>query len=220
MKKLGLLIIVIIAVILSIRYCGNGSGGGGTSPDSLIYWKNKAKDLTASLKGSELDFATVERELLDSIAKVYKSKTKYIKEVVVVTTEGETILQPADTIYRDYAPVANSCPPQIKTMSQQFKNPYYKADVRIGQGSKMALQSFDTLTLVWKRVKSGGILSRRNYLQADVSLANPHSKVTGIGAYRQEERNQKKVGIGVQTGMDIKGRAYIGIGISYNLIKL
>jgi hypothetical protein len=224
MKVRHVLIVAVMAwlllILVYLRCDNGGDNNNGTATDSLSYWKNKAGQLTASLSGSQADFAMMESYYLDSIAKVYRTKTRYIKSIVVVETRGETILLPSDSIYREYAPSVNNCPPQVKTMSQKFTNSYYKADVRIGEGSKMTLQSFDTLTLVWKRVRTGSVFSRRNSLQLDAANANPYVVVTGLKSFVVEEKKQKKFGIGLQAGYDIRGRSYIGVGVSYNLIKL
>jgi hypothetical protein len=220
----GLLIILLALGYLDTN-C-NGNGKNGTPVDSVYYWQNYANELTASLRGSRQDFATMEKHYLDSIAKVYATKTKYIKQVVVIESKGETVLAPVDsTLRKEFEPITKpDCPPQINSLSQKFTNPYYMADVRIGAGSYLKLQSFDTLTILTKRVKSGGFFSRRSHLQIDASTANPFIVLAGIKSYIVREPKPAKIGVGLQVGYGFSNgiipKVYAGIGISYNLFYI
>jgi hypothetical protein len=142
---------------------------------------------------------------LDSIAKIYDTKPKVIKQVVTITAKGEVELKPDSVVVHDTVKAA--CP-QVKSMRQTFSNPYYKADAILGDGARITLKTFDTLTLVTKRIKGG--------MQVDVRTANPYSMITGVKSINVPEK-KRPYGIGVQVGYN--GKPYVGVGLSYNLIR-
>jgi hypothetical protein len=196
---------IIIGVLLGIFLCKGSCNKPGTEIpfDSLSYWKNKAGDLVASVKKSEADFAKKEKHYLDSIAKIYETKPRFIKDYVVITVEGEADLPPEDgTRAEDYFPPVNNCPPQIKNRRQTFSNPYYTANVQVGDSSYLHLSSRDTITTLWKRVREGNIFNRKWYLQYDISFADTSRKVTGIKSYKQADKiNEISLGIGTNAIM-------------------
>jgi hypothetical protein len=112
-----------------------------------------------------------------------------------------------------------------KNAYQDFQSEYYKAQVQIGDSSYMHLQSFDTVTVLWKKVTEGSIFNRRNLIQLDVSTANPDTKVSGIKAYRISEKPKRwAVGIGAGYGVPLYGNSlqavpFIGITITKSIIR-
>lgn len=216
-------------ILFLLRGCGGAADPGGDhQPDSLIYWKNKAGDAVASLKGKEAAFSVKERGLLDSLAKVYAAKPKQVTEYVIIYQEGKTELDPVDTSKAaDYGPVTDpDCPPPIKNLRQRFTSPYYTADVQIGDSSYLTLHSKDTVTVLWERKKEGPIFKRNQYLQINVSTANPGTRVSGLKAYRIADPKPKKWAIGLTAGYGIspmqkpqRPEPYIGIGLIRTLIR-
>lgn len=222
--KILFLVIVLTLVFLFLKNCrGGNSEGTGKAPDSVFYWKNKADDAVASMRAVLRDWSISEQSLLDSIAKIYNTKPRRIIEYITITQEADTEVQPDGPVEKDYYPPVKDCPPQVKNMSQRFRNAYYDASVRIGADSYMRLTALDTITVVWKNVREGSIFNRKHFLQLDVSNANPHVKTTGLQAYRIPEKKPKKWSIGLQAGYgvstDLKPEPYIGIGLSRSIIR-
>lgn len=188
-----------------------------------LEWMNDAGDIVSSLKGTPQAFA-VERKEADSIAKVYRVREKNLLEYIVALQHSLSDVKPSGAAAADYFPMdtLKNCPPQIRNLRQAFSSPYYKAAVQIGDSSFMHLESFDTVTVVWKRVREGSIFNRRNFLQVDVSMANPDTKVYGLKAYRMQEK-KRKVSVGLQVGYGLsnsmKPMPYVGVGLQYNIIN-
>lgn len=226
-KTLGLIAILIILILIGVfaKKC-DGNKVVVTGPlDSVIYWKDKYNNEVASLKGYEAQFAYEEKKLLDSIAKVHNSKVKYIKEYLTVTEEGKTVIVTKDKPVITY--VDSGKGKEIKNVFQMFENPYYIAEATIDltgkDSSKLALQTVDTLSVVWKEVKEGNIFHRKTFLQLDVTNKNPYNQITGLQAYRVALPKPKKFGVGIVAGYGfsdgITPRVFIGAGISYNPIR-
>jgi hypothetical protein len=228
---------IVVLIILLIRGCGKLHKPEKTaSNDELFYWKNKAGKEEASRKKKEEEFAVSELNK-DSLARLLKVKSSQLREYVVVNTrlsdelngvKGRPPIVVYDTTYvHDKSGDYKDCPPQIRSLQQTFVNDYYVADATISSDpaeSKIFLQGVDTVRVAWKRVKEGSIFNRKHFLQLDVSNANPNNIVAGLKAYRVPEKKQKKFGIGIQAGYGFSSgfvaKPYIGIGLSYNLIRL
>jgi hypothetical protein len=221
---------IIVLVVALARQCGtHDAPGTGHSPDSTAYYKNKMGDTVAALRGAISDFAIRTREA-DSIAAVYRVKFKDLQSYVSAYLSGHTNLPPVDTSlhikYRDRDTGSVSfLPLEVESMSQQFKNNYYTADVLIASDAKSSylhLQQFDTITVLWTRVKTGSFFNRKTYVQVNASLANPDVHLYGLRAYRIPDARPKRFGIGLQAGYGWNGQAwkpYAGIGLTYSVIK-
>lgn len=199
-----------------------------TGTDSISYWQNKYKETIASQKATEQDFAKAREGMLDSLADHYNTKVKYIREALIIAQKGQEQLTPHDTVIIEYEKPQGDCPPQIRTLSQAFESPYYFSEVTINaqfpDSSTNDIQSVDTLNVLWKEVKEGNIFNRRHYLQLDIKNANPNNLIEGIEAYRKALPKPKRFGIGVQGGYGFSSgfvpKPYVGVGVSYNLIRL
>jgi hypothetical protein len=231
------LVSAVVIVILIQEIC-SPSPGTGKQPvlDSSSYWKNVANNAVASLHGAQDDFGIIEERYKDSIAKIYKTKPRLIKEIVVASTKSESDIPPVGepewTIAKndsDYFSTGNVVGTKFDTTSiflsnklikrgnvkQKFENSYYTADVQIGDSSYMHLVGYDTTTLIWKRVKQE--------LQLDISHANPDVKIIGLAGYRIPDKKPKRWGIGAQIGMGysigFKPSIYIGVGLQRTIIR-
>jgi hypothetical protein len=184
----GLLLIALLILLLKDG-CNKHPEIAVSKGDSLQYWKNKAGEV-ASIKKTEQDFLEVSIEnknLLDSIAKLYNSKTKYIKEYVKVTEKGEVKIVNTEVPIVKYVD-SNNCP---RVLFQGFENPYYIVEAQIdvkGDSSYVKLETIDTLSVVWKTVKEGGLFNRRTFLQVDMQNANPYNHITGATVYRVPQK--------------------------------
>lgn len=221
----GLLIIVLI--LFTCNHIDPPPMQDNTEQVETSEWVNDAGDIVASIKADPEYFAKVREEIRDSLAKVYNTKPKKVIEYVIVTTEGNNNLRPeGKPTVEDYFLVdSTNCPPVQKNVAQNFSSPYYKARVQIGDSSYMHLQAFDTVTVLWKKVKEGSIFNRKKLIQLDVSTANPDTKVSGIKAYRIYEK-PKRWAIGVQagygislTGTELKPVPMISFGVTKTLIR-
>ena len=217
--------IIAVLIILLIKECrGHEVKPIGHIPDSVFYWKNKANQTVISLKGAQEDFAIKEKIYLDSIAKIYKTKPKYIKEIVTLTEQAEGSVEPSGSVEKDYQPVIiPDCPPIVKNMRQRFTNNYYDISTQIGDSSYLHLLAYDTLTVLWKKVKEGNIFNRKFYTQVDAATANPYNKISGLKAFRVADKKPKKFGVGIQAGYGysngLQPKVYVGIGITYIIIR-
>lgn len=197
---------------------------GSSEQVDTLSWINEAGDIVASLKGDPKAFAVRDKKFEDSLARVYQTKEKNLIEyIVALEYTNSMLLAEVGTRETDYTyDSTGNCPPQIKNLRQTFSNPYYTARVQIGDSSFLHLQAYDTVTVLWKKVKEGNIFNRKNLIQLDVSTANPDTKVYGLKAFRVTEKN-KKFGLGLHAGYGFsnswKPAPYIGIGIHYSLIK-
>lgn len=226
-KTIGLVCILVILILIGVfaKKC-DGNKVVVTGPlDSTFYWKDKYNNNVASLKGYEAQFAYEEKKLLDSIAKVHNSKVKYIKEYVTITEEGKTVIVTKDKPVITY--VDSGKGKEMKSVFQMFENPYYIAEATIDltgkDSSKLALQTVDTLSVVWKEVKEGNIFHRKTFLQLDVSNKNPYNQITGLQAYRVALPKPKKFGVGIQVGygfaQGITPQPYLGVGVQWSVIR-
>ncbi len=223
---IALVVILACMVWMMIGNC-NRSPKVVAPVDSTFYWKNAYNKEVASQKGLAVQFQLKNKKLADSLAKVYKTKEKYLQEwVLAFTSTKADVPAVPGTQEKDYDPpvVINGvkCPDQIKRMRQSFHSTYYDAEVQIGDSNYLHLQKRDTITMLWKKVKEGRFFNRRTYLQLDVSLADTSTKVIGIQSYRAGPLRPKRGGIGLQMGYEFDGkrfRPYFGLGFSYNIIR-
>lgn len=223
---------ITIFIMTYVKGC-NQATPTGQAPDSVIYWRNQANKEVAALRGAVQDFGVQSRRLTDSIAQVYGVKFNQLREYLVATTvtRAEIPIKGSQSIeYRQPIVYNNTdtCPPEIKNIAGTFESPYYVANVRLGEDPQMKLVSFDTLTVVWKDTTIGKFFNRKKYLQLDVSLANPDTRVTGLRSYRVPPPQPKKWAIGLQFGwsgyFDVKRQRVgiaptIGVGVTKTLLR-
>lgn len=182
----GVALIVLLIVLLKDG-CGPKPDIVLSNNDSLQSWVNKQGDTIKSLKKKEEDYFVERKGFVDSIAKLYNSKTKYIREVVKITEKGEVQIVNTETPIVKYVD-SNNCP---RIIYQAFENPYYLAEATLdthGDSSKLLLETTDTLSVVWKQVKEGGLFNRKTFLQLDLSNANPYNHITGAEVYRVPQK--------------------------------
>lgn len=223
---LAIVCIAMIAfIVLTCHYSSRPIQESSEQVDTLV-WVNNAGDITKSIAADPSYFSRVRQEIIDSMAKAYKTSPKKIIEYVVIHEQGESDIPQTGNTEADYFDTAKKdCPPQIKSLAGGFKNDYYTVNVKLsldGDSSSMHISSRDTLTMLWKWINEGNILHRTKRLQLDVSNANPDNKVYIDQAYRIYEK-PKKWGVGAQAGVgffgSMKPTPYLGIGISYSLIN-
>lgn len=204
----------------------------GQAPDSVMYWRNEANKGVASLRGAIQDFGVQSKKLTDSIARVYGSKFNQLREYVIATmeTRADVPFEQGST-ERDYMPIDSErpdCPPETRNIRGSFQSPYYHADAQLGEDPYLKVIGFDTLTVVWKDTTIGRFLNRKKYLQLDISLANPDTKISGIKSYRVPPPLPKKWAIGLQFGFsgyfDVRRQRLgfaptIGVGVTKTLIR-
>lgn len=224
---------IAVIVFLVLRGCNE------PKPDVIVntgtdsaYYINKMGQEVAALKQREEDFYRVTSEnFLDSIAKLHNTKASLIREVAILRQKGTvTITVPGKpVITTDTIQVAGNC--IIPTaVAQDFVNPYYSANVFISMNgqdsSRLLLETYDTLTIVTKTVKEGGLFNRKTYLQVDAKNSNPYNHIANMQVYRKPLPKQKKIGIGPFVGYGVSGNALlkpnivVGISVQYNIIRL
>jgi hypothetical protein len=201
------IIVILAAVVAILLFRPTGCGKGGTitrgTADSTIYWRNKHDQVVASQKALAEQFSVQDARishLLDSVARVYDTKSRNIQELVIATNKGLSRLKPSTRVEIDVdtVNVPGNCPPRVLRMRQQFKSPYYLAFVQLGDSSYLDLHSIDTLTYLWKTVREGGLFNRKSYLQLDVTHANPDITITGLTSFRRLEK-VKQLSMGPET---------------------
>lgn len=200
--------------------------------DSTQYYKNKLGEEVAAIKQREEDFYRVTSEnFLDSIAELHNTKASLLREVAILRQRGSvTITVPGKpVITTDTIEVEGEC--IVPTaVAQDFSNPYYSASVFISMdgkdSSRLMLETYDTLTIVTKTVKEGGLFNRREYIQVDAKNSNPYNHIANLQVYRKPLPKQKKIGIGPFVGYGVSGNALLkpnivlGISVQYNFIRL
>lgn len=212
-----ILFLSVVAVIIAFLWKCNNENPTQIGTIDTTRWTNKAGKEVVSLTGSEQAFGIRNKHIADSIAKTYGFRIKKLQEYVIFLQSSKTDLQPVDSSKAaDYFAPINNCPPQVKNFRQSFSNPWYKADVQIGDSSYMHLQRNDTLTAIWRKGK--------NYLQLDLSSADTSNHISGIQAYRKYLPKKKwsigfQFGYGVSVEKPVNPVPFFGIGITYSIIK-
>lgn len=229
-KTTLLLVSLLIVAVFMLFTCDHSPAplqGSSEQVDTLV-WVNDAGDIVASLKGTPEAFAVADRKEADSIARVYRVKEKGLVEYIVALEHTNAdLLAENNSKEADYFPVDSKkdCPPQVKNLRQSFSSPYYVARVQLGDSPYLHLQSFDTVTLVWKKVKEGWLFNRKHLIQLDVSTANPDTKVSGIKAYRIYEKPKRwAIGVGLGYGVSLADKIpnpvpMISISVQKTLIR-
>lgn len=237
-KQNSFLIIAIMALlawaILSMKSCYDNKSDADqlrkaieNNKDTVAYWKNRYGQEIASKKMVEV--GSKDADLFfnrDSVAKRFNTEPKKIIEYVQVVTEGDaTIPQDgdADVTYKDKSEydygTVDTCP-KVKYMTAEFKSPYYQAKVRVGDSGYIQLRSYDTISFVQKRGKSGGLFNKQYFTQLDVLNANQSVLVKSVSGYRiADNPRQKSIELYGQAGVSVFGNAsyqtiqYVGAGI-------
>lgn len=223
-------IAVAIIVLLLIKQCNAPKPDVIAIADSTQYYKNKLGQEVAALKQREEDFYRVtSANFLDSIAKLHNSKASLLKEVAILKQKGSVTITVATPPIITRDTIQGQCP-DLVSVQEQFTNPYYQASVNIslnGQdSSRLTLQTFDTLSIVTKTVKEGGLFNKKTYLQVDAINSNPYNHISNLQVYRQPLPKPKKIGIGPFVGYGVSGNALlkpsilVGVSVQYNFIRL
>src|SRR5436190_23030962 len=167
-------IFAVIAWVLWVKSCSDVNNPVSLT-DSTYYWKNLYGKEVASQKATAAQFGIEKKHLADSLAKVYKTKEKWLQEWILATERTDAdIPEVPGTLIKEYEPADihyNICPPVIKRMKKSFHSNYYDAQVQIGDSRYLHLQRHDSLTVLWTKVEEGSIFNRRTLLQLDVSNA-------------------------------------------------
>lgn len=228
--KLSTWVWVLVAVILAIgafwlfrKGCGSPKPDIIAARDSVQMYRLENGKLAAAIKQREQDYYRAEEGYLDSIAALHRTKVKFIREVVTVIQQGETVIKTIEKPVIKYDTVQGM--PLIDEVSQHYISPYYDATAIIrlnGDSSELHLKTFDTLSYVAKTVKEGGLFNRREYLQVVATNSNPYNQITGLNVFRQPLPRPKKFGIGFQVGYGLgagfKPGVVISAGVNYNFI--
>jgi hypothetical protein len=236
-KIIPYFIIVALAAILILdvhMHCKSGTGDQVQTSDSAFYWQNKYGDMFASLQKKSIDFGIDEQKYLDSIATLNQTNSKLIQEVISYRVRGkDTITAPGVPEIKYVKDSNQKCPDQVISLTKMFTNPYYNLNVtidRLGHNSTAIIQTFDTLSSVFKTVREGGFLGIFNVkesLQLDIHSSNPYNKIEGIHAYRVPVPPPKKWGLGIGFGygysfvgtQGVKPYPLVFVGIQRNFIR-
>lgn len=230
MKHTTVLYLIITGLLIALFFCFRGchkkvnDGLPTGANDSLQKWVNSMGDTVAALKTTREQLAR-KNQGFDSLAALYRTKPKFIKEVTTITVEGKETIVPSGPPVVIHDTVEGV--PDVVSMSQAFENNYHVAEVTIhrnGDSSKLLLSSVDTIDIIGKEVKEGNIFNRKTFYQIDVKNRNPFTTITGVQAYRTPPPRPKRFGIGVQGGYGFSSgftpQPYIGLGVSFNFIRL
>jgi hypothetical protein len=232
-SKTTLLIVcgLMVAFILLTCHYSSAPMHGSSEIADTSEWVNNAGDVVESLKADPAYFEKAKQEVIDSMARTFKTTAKKVIEYITIHEHGESDIPQNGTTAADYLPVDSGkkdCPPEVKSLSADFSNPYYDAKVKVyasGDSSAMHISSRDTLTLLWKWVPEGNIFHRTKKLQLDVSNANPDNKIYIDHAYRITEKPKRwaigfSAGYGVPlTGNILKPVPMISFGVTKTLIR-
>lgn len=217
-------IAVCIVIVIILKQCrGSDAPGTGKAVDSLYYKHITDSTKAAVLFGAKEDFSIIENSYKDSIARLLKIKPKTIKEIATITQESSSNLHPIGETVIQYDTINGNCPLQVESMSGEFANNYYTAQVGLGKDTYMFLQGVDTITGVWSEVT----IKRKKYYEFSVMNSNPDVKINSVKAFRSPEVDgQKDWSISIQAGWgaiyhqkQFFTGPYLGLGISRNIFS-
>ena len=228
----GIIVVILLAVLVTCHRCAPAANSPVWGAIDTFSFITEGGDIVSAEKGSPEAFAQLHQRVADSVAKVYKTSVADLQEYIIALERAHADV-PATPgsgqveYYTEPLPAGAQpppCPPRVRRMREQFKSAYYSADVQLGDSSYMHLDALDTLTAVWKNVRKGGVFSRRQYLQLDMSSANTDLHIYGLQSYRRMVP-KKTWGIGLHLGYGIlfdhglvRAGPEIGIGITKSLI--
>lgn len=228
-----LLAVVVTLLIFYMKGCftPRSTDREGQLQDSVFFWRDSAGRAVTSIRAKESDFNYIEKQYKDSIAGLLKTESKYLKEIISLKEKGQVVI----TVPGDAPPAVikyvDTGRTQIESVSQVFSNPWYQAIVDINLHdnlkSQLQLQTFDSLLISWKTVKTGNLFTRKSYLQLDVKNSNPYNTITQAQAYRVPPPDPKKWGIGIFVGWGYGfnasgpqwGYPIIGLGLERTFIR-
>lgn len=166
--------------------------------DSLFELKTINGKLLAEKDVLLLDHKEAVAELsseLDSIKIKYKN-LESVTKVKTVTKYGITI------------------PDTVTTIEYKDRWIGYRA-TRIDNGLKLDIQTFDSLSIYthWKKH-----LFKADELTISAVSHNPHNTILGLSSIKVKAR-QKRFSIGPHVGLDVSGKATVGISLQYSLVR-
>lgn len=177
---------LIIALFFSLKGCRKQPTDGlpPGSNDSLQKWVNSMGDTVSALKSTREKLSRKNLDF-DSLAKLYRTKPKFIKEVTTITIEGKERIVPSGPPVVIYDTIDGG---GIHWFNQAFENNYHVAMIKINHrdrdSSFMELSSVDTIDIVGKVVNEGNIFNRSTYYQIDAKNRNPYTTITSVNAFR------------------------------------
>ncbi len=224
---------LLVLFIMDLQGCFKPRPGIVEKPmqDSIIFWKTKLGDSIKSLRAKEADFADIHQKDLDSIARLLDTKSDLVQEIISLKSHGQVTLPAAPEKPPVIVYVDSGKGEKIESITQVFSNPYYQVVAQIHPDnynlSTAQVQTFDSLLLTWKYVKTGGLFNRKTYLQLDVKNANPYNEIYQAEAFRRAPVDPPKWGIGIFAGwgygFNVVGGNYgypiIGVGITRTFIR-
>lgn len=230
--KILCLALIVGIIILSIRSCSTrrqdivdqGSFISSLS-DSLTTYKNKDSSQTATISvlqtTSAGDFFGLKIKdsqivILQGLVKQYQQKLKAGSSVTTATTET--------TVKHDTKPTVSDYD-SIKTGSIVYVYPKYTDSLYSEWISYKATMTKDKASLDLKVINKYAVIvgyeKRKPYV--DIVNFNPYSSTKILRSYQVIIPKQKVWGIGFSSGMalgtNFKIQPYLGIGISYNIIR-
>lgn len=222
-----LILIAAIAFFFIKWKCNQANPDIIAAVDSVQYWKNKYDQAITSIKQREQDYNKISAAARDSVTKLHHTNFKLVNLVAELRLKGSANIPAAgepviifDTIYTD-----DGFTPDLSTIAMPYSNQWYDAlayiDLKEPDSSFLQLKTTDSIRLVEKIVKEGGLFSRKTYLQFDAVNANPYNTINGLNIYKRPIPKASHFGIGPQVGVTYDGKVkpYVGVGISWHPIR-
>lgn len=203
--------------------------------DTLKVVRNKDSSLTATISTLETENASqflklVSRDLdvlqLQELVKKYKSKLKEpgSSATKLITDTKVDTKSPTEVVIRDTVRGNDSMIylyPTYKTAFNlgEWVTGYVKADRDTTEVDILIKNDYDVV------IGTEGKWFKRKKSFVEVISHNPYSDVKTLRTYRVSQPKPKKYGLGIQAGYGVTLNSnsiltpYVGVGISYNLIR-
>jgi hypothetical protein len=230
----ALLACIVIIIILSITTC-NSSQRAGVAENNLLalndtvtYYKDSEGRTVAQKRVLEVNNKTLiqlnsDKDsmllILQKLVKENKNTTSasVIKIITKETGAGVTVVR--DTIVYDSIKMVYEYP----TYYYSFGGEYLTGDIEMSEDTTKWDIKFHNYVTVSHEYKKNGFFKPK-YPVVKVTSLNPYSSIEDIASYTVPAKKDFRIGIGPMIGYgisipDFKPQGFIGVGVTYSVIK-
>ena len=230
----ALLACIVTIIILSITTC-NSSQRAGIAENNLLalndtvtYYKDREGRTVAQKRVLEVNNKVLMQlnsdkdSMLGILQKLVKeNKNTTSASVISITTgdKGSGVTVVRDTIVYDSIKMVYEYP----TYYYSFGGEYLTGDIEMSEDTTKWDIKFNNYVTVSHEYKKNGLFKPK-YPVVKVTSLNPYSSVTDIASYTVPAKKDFRIGIGPMIGYgisipDFKPQGFIGVGVTYSVIK-
>jgi hypothetical protein len=168
--------------------------------------KHAEKPIAAGTLG---EIETSYQHIIDSLSKLLKTKPKFIREIVQVSTVAAA----------DFKPSIDTSPGKAN-IRVSYQDKWFSIDGVVSNDSSWRYAVKDSLSFITYRKKTGFL---KKDLFLDAFSMNPNSTIKGLTAIRINEARPKKWAIALFGGYGFNGKAWGlvgGAGLTRSIVKL